>query len=259
MRLSVVLLLAASAAAYAAVETESVTYREGDTELTGYLARNPAVQKPAPGVLVVHEWTGLGEHPKNSARRLAELGYVAFALDMYGGGKLAKDAGQAAEWSSTFKNDPALARRRFEAALKVLEAQPGVDPDRIAAIGYCFGGTIVLEMARMGVDVQAVVSFHGGLASNVPEDQRKPEAAILVCHGAADPHVPQEEVNAFLDEMKAANAKFEFIQYQEAVHSFTNPEADSDSARFEPVAARRSWIAMLNFLELVFVGTPAYK
>ncbi|HPX42523.1 MAG TPA: dienelactone hydrolase family protein, partial [Candidatus Hydrogenedentes bacterium] len=214
---------------------------------------------PMPGILIVHEWTGLGEHPKNSARRLAELGYVAFALDMYGGGQLAKDTEQAAEWSAAYKNDPALARRRFEAALKVLESQPGVDPDRIAAIGYCFGGTIVLEMARLGVDVQAVVSFHGGLASQVPQEQRKYDASVLVCHGADDPHVPQAEVTAFLDEMKAAGAKFEFVQYQGAVHSFTNPEAHSESARFEPTAARRSWIAMLNFLELVFVGTPAYK
>ncbi|HOD49933.1 MAG TPA: dienelactone hydrolase family protein [Candidatus Hydrogenedentes bacterium] len=258
MRVLTVLLLAA-ATAQAAVETESITYREGDTELTGYLARNTAVKKPAPGILIVHDWTGLGEQAKNTARRLAELGYVAFALDMYGGGKLAKDSNQAAEWSATFKNDPALARRRFEAALNVLRAQPGVEPARIAAIGYCFGGTIVLEMARLGVDVQAVVSFHGGLASKVPEDQRRPAAAILVCHGADDPHVPQTEVKAFLDEMKAANAKFEFVQYQGAVHSFTNPEADSEGARFEPTAARRSWIAMLNFLELVFVGTPAYK
>lgn len=258
MRLLTVVLLTC-AAAHAAVETETIAYHEGDTELIGYLARNPAIDDPMPGILIVHEWTGLGEHPKNSARRLAELGYVAFALDMYGGGKLAKDATQAAEWSSTFKNDPAFARRRFEAALNTLEKQPGVDPERIAAIGYCFGGTIVLEMARMGVDVQAVVSFHGGLASNVAEDQRDLEAPVLVCHGAADPHVPQEEVKAFLDEMKAANAKFEFVQYQDAVHSFTNPEADSESARFDPTAARRSWIAMLNFLELVFAGAPAYK
>jgi dienelactone hydrolase len=258
MRVLTVVLLTC-AAAHAAVETETIAYHEGDTELMGYLARNPAIDDPMPGILIVHEWTGLGEHPKNSARRLAELGYVAFALDMYGGGKLAEDSTQAAEWSSTFKNDPALARRRFEAALKTLENQPGVDPERIAAIGYCFGGTIVLEMARLGVDVQAVVSFHGGLASNVPEDQRNLEAPVLVCHGAADPHVPQEEVKAFLDEMKAANAKFEFVQYQDAVHSFTNPEADSESARFDPTAARRSWIAMLNFLELVFAGAPAYK
>lgn len=252
-------LLCVAASARAAVETESVAYRDGDTELKGYLARNPAVAGPMPGILIVHEWTGLGEHPKNSARRLAELGYVAFALDMYGGGQLAKDTEQAAEWSAAYKNDPALARRRFEAALKVLESQPGVDPDRIAAIGYCFGGTIVLEMARLGVDVQAVVSFHGGLASQVPQEQRKYDASVLVCHGADDPHVPQAEVTAFLDEMKAAGAKFEFVQYQGAVHSFTNPEAHAESARFEPTAARRSWIAMLNFLELVFVGTPAYK
>ncbi|MEA3365047.1 MAG: dienelactone hydrolase family protein [Candidatus Hydrogenedentes bacterium] len=223
MRVLTVLLLAC-ATAHAAVETETIIYQEGDTELIGYLARNPAVHEPMPGILIVHEWTGLGEHPKNSAHRLAELGYVAFALDMYGGGKLAEDSAQAAEWSSKFKNNLDLARRRFEAALKVLEKQPGVDPGRIAAIGYCFGGTIVLEMARLGVDVQAVVSFHGDLASNVPEDQRDLEAPVFVCHGAADPHVPHEEVKAFLDEMKAADAKFEFVQYQGAVHSFTNPE-----------------------------------
>ena len=246
-------------AAYAAVETETVVYREGGTELRGYLARNPAVTEPMPGILIVHDWNGLGEQAKNTARRLAELGYAAFALDMYGEGKLAADTAQAAEWSSALKNDVALARRRFVAALDVLDEQPGVDPERIAALGYCFGGTIVLEMARLGVDVQAVVSFHGNLASQVPEDQRDLAAAILVCHGADDPLVPRDEVKAFLDEMKAADARFEFIQYQGAVHSFTNPAANSEASRFHATAARRSWIAMLNFLELVFAGTQAYK
>jgi dienelactone hydrolase len=239
--------------AHAAVKTETVEYKAGDTLLKGYLAYDDSVKGERPGVLVVHEWTGLGEHPKASARKLAGLGYIALAVDMYGEGKLTSDTGEAARLSSEIKNNPDLLNERFSAAMGELGANPLCDRSRIAAIGYCFGGTVVLEMARMGADLAAVVSFHGGLGSNVPKDDRGMiRAMVLACHGADDPHVPPEEVQAFQDEMREAAADWVFISYGNAVHSFTNPRADSESARYNEKAARRSWEAMKSFLSEAF-------
>jgi dienelactone hydrolase len=242
----------------AAIHTESVEYKDGDTVLEGYLAYNDAVKGRRPGVLIVHEWWGLGEHQKRRARMLAELGYVAFALDMYGKGKLTDDPAQAGTWAGKLRGDPALAKQRFEAGLKVLREHERTDPARIAAIGYCFGGGICLEMARMGVDLDGVVSFHGTLKSAVPEAERKPiTAKILVCHGADDPHVPPADVLAFMEEMRAAGADWQLIAYGGAVHSFTNPEADRPDAHYNEKADRRSWEAMKQFLAEVFGQDPA--
>jgi dienelactone hydrolase len=239
--------------AHAAVQTETVEYEAGETVLEGYLAYDDSVEGERAGVLVVHEWTGLGEHPKASARKLAGLGYIALAVDMYGGGKVTEDTGEAARLSSQIKNNPDLLRERFMAAMEELQSNPMCDADRVAAIGYCFGGTVVLEMARMGADLAAVVSFHGGLGSQVPEDNRGPvRAMVLGCHGADDPHVPPEEVEAFQDEMREAGADWVFVRYGNAVHSFTNPKADSESARYNEKAAKRSWEAMKDFLREAF-------
>jgi dienelactone hydrolase len=239
--------------AHAAVKTETVEYKAGDTVLKGYLAYDDSVEGKRPGVLVVHEWTGLGEHPKESARKLAGLGYIALAVDMYGGGKVTSDTSEAARLSSEIKNNPDLLRERFTAAMDELKSQPLCDADRIAAIGYCFGGTVVLEMARMGTDLAAVVSFHGGLGSKVPEDERGGiRAKVLACHGADDPHVPPEEVETFQDEMRESGADWVLISYGNAVHSFTNPKANSESARYNEKAARRSWEAMKDFFRETF-------
>ncbi|MBN1916497.1 MAG: dienelactone hydrolase family protein [Verrucomicrobia bacterium] len=243
--------------ARAAIYTESVEYNDGEAVLEGYLAYDDALDGKRPGVLIVHEWWGLGTHPKRVAERLAGLGYVAFALDMYGKGKLTDDAKQAGEWAGAFRTDSALAKRRFEAGLSVLRENDHVDASRIVAIGYCFGGGICLEMARMGVDLAGVVSFHGGLKSAVPETDRKPiTAKILVCHGADDPSVPPAEVAAFEEEMRAAGADWVLIAYGGAVHSFTNPDADRPTARYNEKADRRSWKAMRQFLAEVFVESP---
>lgn len=247
-----VMLIAAVPAARAALHTETVSYRDGDVELKGHLAYDESVEGRRPGVLVVHEWTGLGEHPKTSARGLAELGYVAFAVDMYGGGKVTADTKEAAALSGNIKRHPDLARSRFTAALETLRGHPVCDPRRIAAIGYCFGGTVVLEMARSGLDLAGVVSFHGGLASAIPQQERRLKASVLACHGADDPHVPEEEVAAFGEEMRGLGADWQLNIYGGAVHSFTNPDADSESARYDPEAARRSWEAMKAFLREVF-------
>ena len=238
------------------IHAESVEYKDRATVLEGYLAYDDAVKGRRPGVIIVHEWWGLGEHPKESAERLAELGYVAFALDMYGKGKLTDSAEQAAKWSGVFRRDPELARSKFEAALEVLRGHDRTDPARVAAIGYCFGGTICLEMARMGLDLDGVVSFHGGLKSGLTKAQREPiKARVLVCHGADDSFVPPEQVMAFEQEMREAGVDWQLIAYGGAVHSFTNPAADKhgiDGVKYNAKADRRSWEAMKLFLKEIF-------
>lgn len=242
-----------------AIAGETIDYADGKQPLKGYLAPPDGIEAGAtvPAVLIVHEWWGIGDHVKKVADKLAAEGYVAFALDMYGDGKLATEASEAKEWSGEIKGDPALAKRRFLAARDELlgpisDSLPySVDADRVASIGFCFGGTVSLEMARTGVDLAAVVSFHGGLKSAIPEDARDIQAKILVCHGADDPHVPAEEVAAFKQEMRDAEADWQFISYGNAVHSFTNPAADGETARYEERAAKRSFRAMLDFFEEV--------
>jgi len=250
--IAMVVLALMGGAARAALHTETVTYQDGDAVLKGHLAYDESVEGKRPGALVVHEWYGLTKHPQESAQKLALLGYTALAVDMYGDGKVAKDTKEAAALAGNIKQHPELARSRFEAALETLRKHPTCDPDRVAAIGYCFGGTVVLEMARSGLDLAGVVSFHGGLTSAVPEAERTIKAKVLVCHGADDPHVPRDDVEAFEEEMRRAGADWQFISYGGAVHSFTNPDADSEGARYHPLAARRSWEAMRNFLREVF-------
>jgi dienelactone hydrolase len=242
--------------ATAETHMEAVEYRDGEAVLEGYLAYDDALAGKRPGVLIVHEWWGLGAFQKETAKRLAELGYVAFALDMYGKGKLTDDPKQAAQWAGAFRSDPELTRRRFEAGLNVLREQPRTDPERVAAIGYCFGGGVCLDMARMGVDLRGIVSFHGNLGSNVPERLRKPiTAKILVCTGADDPNAPPATVAAFEDEMRTAGADWQVISYGGAVHSFTNPDADRHGIKgvaYNERGARRSWEAMKQFFAEIF-------
>jgi len=245
-------LLLLSGMAQAAIHTETVEYQAGETLLEGYLAYNDSVEGPLPAVLIVHEWYGLNDHSRNSARKLAELGYAAFALDMYGKDRRTTEMEQAAAWSGEMKENPELARERFVAALETVRAHPRVDAAKVASIGYCFGGTISLEMARAGLDLVGVVSFHGGLQSVLPEGEREIQAKVLVLHGADDPLVPNAEVEAFEEEMRQAGADWYLIAYGNAVHSFTNPEADMEAARYNETAARRSWQAMEAFLEEVF-------
>jgi dienelactone hydrolase len=233
----------------ARVTTEAVEYRDGDTVLEGFLAYDAAREGRRPGVLVVHEWWGLGEHAKERARRLAALGHVAFCADMYGKGKLTDDPAQAKEWSGAFYADPqGLARRRLDAALAVLKGHPRVDAQRLGAIGFCFGGSQVLELAWSGAPLRAVVSFHGNPAPPRPEDAAGVNATVLVCHGAADPFVPPEVIHEFEAAMRKTSIDWMLVQYAGAVHSFTSPEADArglDGAKHHPVADRRSWEHMV--------------
>lgn len=249
------LLLLVSSKALAAVKTQPVEYKHGDTVLEGFLAYDDAVPGKRPGVLVVPEWWGLGQHAKNSAQKLAEMGYVAFAVDMYGKGKLTKDPQEAMRWAGPFRTDRQLMRDRVKAALDVLLANEHVDPAKIGAIGYCFGGTTVLELARSGADVKGVVSFHGGLSSPNPADAKNIKGRVLACHGADDPNVKPEEVAAFEKEMRDAKVDWQLNAYGNAVHSFTNPEAGNDNSKgvaYNEKAAKRSWEAMQTFFRDTF-------
>jgi len=239
----------------AAIETKAVEYRQGDTRLVGYLATPKDAKGPLPGVLVVHEWKGLDDYAKRRADQLAELGYVAFAADIYGDGKIAADAKEARALSSLYKNDRGLLRSRTVAGLATLKAQPGVAGDKIAAIGYCFGGTAVLELARSGADLAGVVSFHGSLDTPASQDAKNIRAKVLVLHGADDPNVPPEQVAAFEQEMRAAGVDWQLIAYGGAVHGFTNPAHGSDNSRgvaYNAAADARSWAAMRQFFAELF-------
>lgn len=248
------MVLASAGAAHAAIEGGAVEYRHDNAVLEGYLAYDGARQNKRPGILVVHEWKGLNEYAKGRARQLAAMGYVAFAADMYGKGMVAENHQQAAELSGVYRKDRQLMRDRIGAALEVLRTQPLVD-GRIAAIGYCFGGTTVLELARSGADIKGVVSFHGTLETPNPAVPGMVKAKVLVLTGADDPHVPPAQVEAFEKEMYNAGADYRVIVYPEAVHAFTVKEAGNDpssGAAYNEEADKKSWQKMKEFLAQVF-------
>ena len=244
--------LASVSVTSAEVRTEVVEYRHGAVVLEGYIAYDDSGKGKRPGVLVVHEWMGHNPYVRMRAEKLAREGYVAFALDMYGKGVRAKDSKEAAALAGIYKGDRKLMRARAAAGLEVLARHPKVDPSRLAAIGYCFGGTTVLELARGGADLRGVVSFHGGLDTPSAEDARNIRGKVLVLHGADDPYVKPAEVAAFQEEMRKAGVDWQFVAYGGAVHSFTNPGAGSDNSKgaaYNEKADRRSWEAMEDFLE----------
>lgn len=232
---------------------EPFAYKDGDTELEGYFARTDA-PAPAPVVLIVHQWKGLGEYEKSRADMLAKEGYNAFAIDMYGKGVRPKDLDEAGKFAGKYKGDSALARKRVHAAIAQIQAMSSVGP-QIAIIGYCFGGTMALEAARAGEPLAAVVSFHGGLATKAPAEKGAIKEAIQVHHGADDPYVKPEEVAAFKEEMKNAGADMTFYAYPGAVHSFTEKEAGNDNSKgaaYNEAADKESWSRSLAFLKEAF-------
>ncbi|KAF0220870.1 MAG: dienelactone [Geobacteraceae bacterium] len=248
------LLMAAlmAASAQAAIRTQKVEYRHGDATLQGYLAYDDAVTGKRPGVLVAPEWWGLNDYAKGRAEQLARLGYVVFATDMYGKGKTTTDPKEAGQLAGLFRNDRKLMRARAAAGLDILRNRPQVDTTRIAAIGYCFGGTVVLEMARSGADLKGVVSFHGGLATSNPADARNIKGKVLVLHGADDTFESPAEIAAFQDEMRQAKVDWQMNYYGGAVHSFTNPAAGRVGIKgvaYNEAADRRSWQAMRDFFD----------
>lgn len=246
------------AAVDARIEGKTVTYRADGVVMKGYLAYDTDIQGPRPGVLVVHEWWGLNDYARKRARMLAEMGYTALAVDMYGEGKQTAHPDEAGTFASELMKNFDKARARFMAALDYLKKQKSVDPDRIAAIGYCFGGGIVLNMARQGVDIKGVASFHGSLTAITPAKPGMIKARILVLHGADDKFTTPEQLEAFEQEMKNAGADFRVIVYPGAMHSFTNPEADRYARKYKiPLgynaqADRESWAELAMFLAGLF-------
>ncbi|MCB9526511.1 MAG: dienelactone hydrolase family protein [Myxococcales bacterium] len=223
---------AGPAAVAVEVATQEVTYTAGDTTLKGYLAW-PKGQTGRPGVLVVHEWWGHNAYARRRAEQLASLGYAALAVDMYGDGRSAGHPKDAMAFSKALMGDPAALKARFMAAHALLAGHPSTHPERIAAIGYCMGGKVVLRMAREGMPLAAVASFHGSLGTDTPVARGTIKGELLVAHGAADPLVPAADVQAFEAEMKAAGVKYEFVAYEGATHAFTNPDATALGAKFK--------------------------
>lgn len=244
-----------AAAADAEVRTREIEYKQGETVLQGLMAWDDAVKERRPGVLVVHEWWGHNEHVREQAKRLAAAGYVGFALDMFGKGKVTTHPKEAQAFMTEAQKDPAAMSARFAAALQQLKQDPHVDGEQIAAIGYCFGGAVVLNQARSGADLDGVVSFHGMLGTKTPAERGQVKAKMLVLTGANDPFVPAEQVEGFVKEMKAAGAHFQVVTLQNAKHGFTNPNAGKaglDALEYNAEADNQSWMAMLGFFKEVF-------
>lgn len=244
-------LLPAASKAGAAVRMETYPYGKGDAKLVGQVAWDDAISGPRPAVLVVHEWWGLNDYAKDRAKALASMGFIALAADIYGEGFETNDPAKARELAGKFRGgDRALLRERVASALEALKNHPLADKGKVAAIGYCFGGTAVLELARTGAELAGVVSFHGGLSTPRPVQPGGIRAKVLVLHGSDDPSVPPAEVQAFQEEMKKSGADWQVVAYGGAVHTFTNPAAGNDPSRgsaYNEKAARRSWEHMKVF------------
>jgi dienelactone hydrolase len=240
---SLLMLCCVTSVASAAVQTKTVVYKDGDTECRGFLAYDDALTGPRPGVLVVHEWWGLNDYARNRATELAKLGYVAFAADMYGEGKTVEHPKDAGEMAGKVRANVAAWRTRGLAALKTLQSQPECDPQRMAAMGYCFGGSTALQLAYAGADLKAVATFHAALPTPSAEEAKAMKPTVLICHGADDTFIPAAAITAFKQGLDTAAVKYEFVSYPNTVHSFTvadsgkhgipgmkyNAEADADS------------------------------
>lgn len=237
---------------------KTVEYKAGNISLKGYLAYDSSVKGKRPGIIVVHEWWGLTDYPKMRARMLAKLGYVAFAADMYGDGKTANNPGDAGKYAGESMKDSAQLASKFLAALDYLKENEHVDPSRIGAIGYCYGGGVVLNMADAGVDLKGVVSFHGTLAAVKPAARGSVKAKILVCAGGADKFNSEKDVENFKTGMKDAGADLQYVTYKGAEHAFTNKDATKLGKKFKiPIAYNKkadkeSWTAMEKFFKGVF-------
>ena len=238
------------------LKEENVSYTGDDISMNGYVVYDASKQARRPAVIIVHEWWGLNDYPKMRAKKLAELGYVAMAIDMFGNGKTADNPNDAGKLAAQFYQNPAMAKARFDAALSKLKTYTEVDTNNIAAIGYCFGGAMVLNMARMGENLKGVVSFHGNLVG-VPANKDLLKAKILVCHGADDQFVKPTEVTEFKKQMDAVGADYTVKAYPNATHSFTNPSATENGEKFKiPIkynaeADSASWNDMKDFFARV--------
>ncbi len=239
------------------IKGEEITYTSGETTLKGYVAYDASSKEKRPAILVVPEWWGCNEYVRMRARMLAQLGYIAIAVDMYGEGKIAADPKAAGEYATPFYKNPQLGKERIEAALKKIKEYAVTDASQIAAIGYCFGGSMVLNAAKMGMDFKGVVSFHGGL-QGVPATTGTTKAKILVCHGADDKFVSADEVKQFKSNLDSVKVPYQFIEYPGATHAFSNPDATANGKKFNlPIAYneaadKKSWEDMKSFFKMIF-------
>lgn len=238
------------------LKEENTTFTVDGKIFKAYMVYDQNIKGKRPGVLVVPEWWGLNEYPKKRARQLAELGYIALAVDMYGDGKIAENPKEAQETATPFYKDPSLGKTRLDAALKKLETYPETDATKVAAIGYCFGGSVVLNSAKLGEKLNGVVSFHGGLAGAKP--QKNMNTRILVCHGGSDKFVPESDIKTFKHQLDSVGAKYSFKVYPNATHAFTNPAATETGKKFNmpieynPEADKNSWNDMKEFFKEIF-------
>jgi dienelactone hydrolase len=239
------------------LKEENITYTADSVTLNGFVVYDENIQGPRPAVIVVHEWWGMNDYPKMRARELAKLGYIAMAADFYGNGKTADNPTDAQNLAMPFYQDPQMAKTRLDAAIAKLKTYPQADANKFAAIGYCFGGGVLLNSARLGEDLKGVVSFHGGLVGT-PADKNLLKAEILVCHGSADSFVRQVEVDQFKKQMDSIGAKYTFRVYEGATHAFTNPAATEMCKKFNlPIAYNAaadsaSWNDMKEFFGRIF-------
>lgn len=248
-------LLFVSATACAEIQTREIKYEHEGTQLTGYMAWDDAITGKRPGVLVVHEWWGLTDYIKSRAREIAKLGYVAFAPDMYGAGKVTRHGDEAKAWMEQITANTERWQARALRGLEILREQDEVDPARIAAIGYCFGGATVMQMAYAGADLAAVVSFHGSLPVPTEKQAKAIRTPILAAHGDADKFVPPERVQQFQQALETAGVDWHMVIYGGARHGFTNPNAAQygiENIQYNPKAAHRAWEHMKMFLADVF-------
>jgi len=247
-----------SGSVFAVMQQEVITYKDGDVELKGYLYWDDAFSGKRPGILVAHEWWGLNDYPKLRAEMLAELGYVAFALDMYGDARMTRDAGEAKGWMQEVTSNVETWQCRANRALERLKSHPNVEPAKLAAVGYSFGGATVMQMAYSGAELDGVMSFYGSLQPATPEQAAKIKARVLVAHGDADSFIPPERVEAFKKALSEAGVDWEMDVYAGAQHGFTNPYADGygiEGLAYQEQADRRSWLRMLAFFEELFEET----
>lgn len=263
--LSVLLIFACSAPSKEKADGEEVSaligeveYSTDSTNMKGYIAFNQDDNSKRPGILVVHEWWGHNQYARERADMLAEMGYVALAVDMYGDGKIAEHPDDAGKFTQEVVSNIDEAKARFESAMNTLKSHPNVDPEKIGAIGYCFGGSVVLSMANAGFDLDVVAAFHAGLGLPIQPDSGAVKTKVLVCNGEDDPFIPEEQVSDFKYIMDAAGVDYKYIAYPGAVHSFTSKYADSLGAKFNmPLAYQAeadsaSWAEMKALFDSTF-------
>jgi len=252
---AVAVFLNIAATARAEVTETKIEYAEGPTKLVGFLYADDKNTGAVPGVLVFSDWMGVGSFAKEKARELAGLGYAAFVADIYGEGHEAKNPDEAGQLAGKYKSDRPLMRKRAAAGLETLLRKSKADPKKIGAIGFCFGGTVALELARSGANLAGLVTFHGGLATPNPELAKNIHGKVLALHGADDPFVPETEVKAFEDEMRNGKVNWELVKYSNSVHAFTNPAVGTDNSKgaaYNEQAARRSFERMRSFFKEIF-------